>query len=94
MTRRPRRHHTPVFKAKVALAAIKGEKTLGRSDSNWDSQESHPHPITDASGKTAYFTSNVSGRRGIYQLQTQPTRPVDGGGGGGLSLGRQAGIGR
>ncbi len=28
MTRRPRRNHSPAFKAKVALAAIKGEKTL------------------------------------------------------------------
>ena len=28
MTRRARRNHTPAFKAKVALAAIKGEKTL------------------------------------------------------------------
>jgi transposase len=28
MTRRPRRNHSPVFKAKVALAAVKGEKTL------------------------------------------------------------------
>jgi transposase len=28
MTRRPRRNHTAEFKAKVALAAIKGEKTL------------------------------------------------------------------
>ena len=28
MTRRTRRNHTPAFKAKVALAAIKGEKTL------------------------------------------------------------------
>jgi transposase len=28
MSRRPRRNHTAVFKAKVALAAIKGEKTL------------------------------------------------------------------
>jgi transposase-like protein len=30
MSRRPRRNHTPAFKAKVALAAIKGEKTLAR----------------------------------------------------------------
>ncbi|MFN7307115.1 MAG: IS3 family transposase, partial [Acetobacteraceae bacterium] len=33
MTRRPRRNHSPAFKAKVALAAVKGEKTraeLGR----------------------------------------------------------------
>ena len=28
MTRRPRRNHSPAFKAKVALAAIRGEKTL------------------------------------------------------------------
>ena len=28
MTRRMRRNHSPAFKAKVALAAIKGEKTL------------------------------------------------------------------
>ena len=28
MTKRARRNHNPAFKAKVALAAIKGEKTL------------------------------------------------------------------
>ena len=28
ISRRPRRNHSPAFKAKVALAAIKGEKTL------------------------------------------------------------------
>ena len=28
MARRPRRTHSPAFKAKVAVAAIKGEKTL------------------------------------------------------------------
>ena len=28
MSRRARRNHSPAFKAKVALAAIKGEKTL------------------------------------------------------------------
>lgn len=27
MTKRARRNHTPTFKAKVALAAIKGEKS-------------------------------------------------------------------
>ena len=29
MSRRPRRNHTPAFKAKVALAAIKGDRTAG-----------------------------------------------------------------
>ena len=28
MTRRTRRNHSPAFKAKVAVSAIKGEKTL------------------------------------------------------------------
>ncbi len=41
MARRARRTHNPAFKAKVALAAIKGEKTLaglaGRViDSGWN----------------------------------------------------------
>lgn len=36
MTRRPRRNHTPVFKAKVALAAIKGGKTLAELAQQFD----------------------------------------------------------
>jgi len=28
MNKRPRRNHSPAFKAKVAMAAVKGEKTL------------------------------------------------------------------
>ena len=31
MNRRPRRNHTPAFKAKVALAAIKGDRTLAQA---------------------------------------------------------------
>lgn len=30
MSRRPRRHHSAAFKAKVALAAIQGDKTLSQ----------------------------------------------------------------
>ena len=30
MSKRPRRNHSPAFKARVALDAIKGEKTLAR----------------------------------------------------------------
>ena len=44
MTRRPRRNHTAVFKAKVALAALKGDKTLAELAQQFDL---HPNQITD-----------------------------------------------
>jgi transposase len=43
MSRRPRRNHTPAFKAKVALAAIKGEKMLAELAQQFDV---HPNQIT------------------------------------------------
>ena len=36
MSRRPRRNHTAVFKVKVALAAIRGEKTLAELAEQFD----------------------------------------------------------
>lgn len=36
MTRRARRNHMPAFKAKVALAAIKGDKTLNELAQQFD----------------------------------------------------------
>ena len=36
MTRRPRRNHNPAFKAKVALAAIRGEQTLVELSQQFD----------------------------------------------------------
>ena len=42
MTRRPRRNHSPAFKAKVAVAAIKGEKTLIELAQDFDV---HPNQI-------------------------------------------------
>ena len=41
--RRPRRNHSPVFKAKVALAALKGDVTLAELASRFDV---HAHQIT------------------------------------------------
>ncbi len=39
MSRRPRRNHSPAFKAKVALAAVRGEKALIKL-----AQEFYVHP--------------------------------------------------
>ena len=43
MSRRPRRNHSPAFKAKVALAAIKGDRTLAQLAEQFDV---HPNQIT------------------------------------------------
>ena len=43
MSKRPRRTHSPAFKAKVALGAIAGEKTLGELAQQY---EVHPNQIT------------------------------------------------
>ena len=43
MSRRPRRNHSPAFKAKVALAAIKGERTIAQLADQFDV---YPNQIT------------------------------------------------
>ena len=43
MSRRPRRNHSPAFKAKVALAAVKGESTLAELAKQY---AVHPTQIT------------------------------------------------
>ena len=44
ITRRTRRNHTPAFKAQVALAALKSDKTLAELAQQYDI---HPNQITD-----------------------------------------------
>ena len=43
MSRRPRRNHTSAFKAKVAIAAIKGDRTLVQLAEQFDV---HPNQIS------------------------------------------------
>jgi hypothetical protein len=66
MTRRARRAHAPAFKAKVALAAIKGEKTLAALAQQYDA---HPNQITAwkaqvMEGVAWIFASGNAGARG------------------------------
>ena len=44
MTKRPRRNHSPAFKAKVALDALKGEQTIVELSERY---EVHPNLITE-----------------------------------------------
>jgi transposase len=57
MTRRARRTHGPAFKAKVALAAIKGEKTLAELAQQHDV---HPNQIT------AWKAQLLDGAAGVF----------------------------
>ncbi len=57
MTRRPRRNHGPAFKAKVALAAVKGEKTLAELAQQFDV---HPNQIT------AWKAQLLDGAAGVF----------------------------
>ena len=57
MSRRTRRNHSPAFKAKVALAAIKGEKTLAELAQLHDV---HPTQIT------AWKAQLVEGAAGLF----------------------------
>ena len=43
MSRRPRRNHSPAFNAKVALAAVKGDRTIAQPAEQFDV---HPNQIT------------------------------------------------
>ncbi len=58
MTRRVRRNHAASFKAKVALAAIKGEKTLAELAQHYDV---HPNQITDWKKQLLEGAANVFG---------------------------------
>src|SRR3954469_23386195 len=61
MSRRPRRNHTPGFKAKVALASIKGDRTLAQLAEQFDV---HPNQITAWKAQLEEGASDVFGAGG------------------------------
>jgi len=61
MSRRPRRKHSPAFKAKVALAAIKGERTLVQLAEQFDV---HPNQITAWKAQLEGSAADVFGEGG------------------------------
>ena len=58
MTRRPRRNHSPAFKARVALEAVKGERTLAELAQRFDI---HPNLITQWRAQLLEGASGVFG---------------------------------
>ena len=58
MTKRTRHNHAPAFKAKVALAALKGEKTLAELAQLYDV---HPNQITSWKAQLAEGAAGLFG---------------------------------
>jgi transposase len=69
MARRTRRNHTPAFKAKVALAAIKGEKTLAELAQQYDV---HANQITTWKAQLVDGAAEVFGS-GAAAREAAPT---------------------
>jgi transposase len=61
MSRRPRRNHTPAFKARVALAAIKSDRTLLEFSEQFDV---HPNQITSWKAQLEGGAADVFGPGG------------------------------
>ena len=61
MSRRARRNHTPAFKAKVALAAVKGDRTLAQLAEQFDV---HPNQITSWKAQLEGGAADVFGAGG------------------------------
>ena len=62
MSRRARRNHTPAFKAKVALAAVRGDKTLAELAQQFDI---HPNQITQ------WKAQLLDGAAGVFGSETR-----------------------
>src|SRR5258708_27836416 len=61
MSRRPRRNHSAAFKAKVALAAVKGDRTVAQLAEHFDV---HPNQITTWKSQLEASASEIFGPGG------------------------------
>jgi transposase len=68
MSRRKRRNHSPAFKAQVALAALKGDKTLAELAQHFDI---HPNQIADWKGQLQERSAQVFGD-GVGKAEAEP----------------------
>jgi transposase len=59
MSRRSRRNHSPAFKAKVALAAVKGHRTIAQLAEHFDV---HPNQITAWKSKLGRDAARLGSR--------------------------------
>ena len=76
MTKRTRRNHSPAFKAKVALAAIKGERTIAQLADQFDV---HVSQITTwkeqlQEGAADVFAAGTSGKSSapVVDIRSSP----------------------
>ena len=74
MSRRPRRNHTASFKAEVALAAIKGEKTLSELAEQFDV---HANQITQWKSRLLEGAAGVFGSESKAEAATAKSKPGD-----------------
>ena len=68
MSRRPRRNHSASFKAKVALEAVRGAKTLAELATQYDV---HPNQIT------AWKAQLLEGAAGVFGADAAPAAGPD-----------------